>query len=151
MAKPQQKGGRSGLCAGSGRVFCKTGHAGAQLCTLGFPVGNSVQIKAQTLFLAASRRIKKSDTLNKTAITGFAAVSHGYVIERLLLGTTTRQSNRDHNIFLIKNFRKSKHLRANQKSAPEARIKRRVFYVNCPAIGSEEVQELRGFSPVFLC
>jgi hypothetical protein len=60
------------------------------------PELHAIQVDSQTLFLATGNGIEEPDALDETAITGIALIGNGDVVERLLLGTGTSQSNSDH-------------------------------------------------------
>jgi hypothetical protein len=65
----------------------------AGLSALAHPVINALTVYAQTLFLAASNRVKETNTLNETAVTRFTAVSDCQMVERALLRAATSQTD----------------------------------------------------------
>jgi hypothetical protein len=82
MAKSLFRSGCRFACLGYQRF-----HPLTDLGAYALPVFDTVQVEAQTLFLTARYRIEKTEPFDVTAIAGFAAVRHHYVVERLLFGT----------------------------------------------------------------
>src|SRR5690606_635315 len=60
------------------------------------PVFHALHVELQRNFLAGGDGIEEPHALDKAAVTGAAAVRHHDLIERTLLRTTARKSNRDH-------------------------------------------------------
>jgi hypothetical protein len=73
--------------------FKQLGNAIACLGALAQPEINTLTIYTQTLFLAAGNRVKETNTLNETAVTGVTAVSDCQMVERALLGAATSQTD----------------------------------------------------------
>ena len=77
-------------------ILCQVRNARAKLCSLGLPESQALLIQPQSYFLTLGERIEEAYALDKTAVPGLASVGHCDVVKRLLLSTTTSQSNRDH-------------------------------------------------------
>jgi hypothetical protein len=73
-------------------------YARADLSAFGDPAFNSFNVNAQTLFLAASDRVKEAESINKASVTRLATVGYRHVIKGPLLGAASRQSNDHHSV-----------------------------------------------------
>src|SRR5690554_5792660 len=69
------------------------GNAITGLSALAHPEFNALTVNTQTLFLATGNRVKETNTLNETAVTGVTAVSDCQMVERALLGAATSQTD----------------------------------------------------------
>src|SRR5690606_23856838 len=67
-----------------------------RLCALTQPVGGTLLIDGQLDFRTLGDRIEETDTLNEATIARIAAVGHGQVVERALLGAATGETNSYH-------------------------------------------------------
>jgi hypothetical protein len=70
-------------------LFQQAGNAIRYLRTLGYPMGNAVSIKTQSLFSTGGAGIEKAQTFNETAVAFIAAIGHNDVIERAFFGAAT--------------------------------------------------------------